>query len=147
MKERRDKGLCYHCDSKWNPDHKCPNLKLYTVDGTKEFMEIASYEEENEGQPVVDEVIEVETCEERPNISLHAITGSVTSRSVRTMRVKGSLHNQDIVVLIDSGSTHNFVDPAIVKSAHLPIDPRHKLSVAVANGERNLSEGEVKNEG
>lgn len=59
----------------------------------------------------------------------------VTLRNMRTMQVKGSLHNQDIVVLIDSGSTHNFVEPAVIKKAQLPIDPRHKLNVAVANGE------------
>ncbi len=28
MKERCDKSLCYNCDEKWNPAHKCKPPKL-----------------------------------------------------------------------------------------------------------------------
>lgn len=105
MKERRDKGLCYHCDSKWNPGHKCPNLKVFMVEGSEEFIESAAYEQGKEGQSLVEAVMEEETQDDNPNISLNAITGSVTSR---TMRIKGRVSNQEVVILIDSGSTHNF---------------------------------------
>ncbi|KAF5481388.1 hypothetical protein F2P56_002043 [Juglans regia] len=33
MKERREKGLCYYCDTKWNPQHKCQHPKLYLLEG------------------------------------------------------------------------------------------------------------------
>jgi hypothetical protein len=33
MKERRDKGLCYNCDNKWNPTHRCKTLKLFLIHG------------------------------------------------------------------------------------------------------------------
>lgn len=36
MKERRYKGLCYFCDEKWNPRHKCETTKLYFMDGGEE---------------------------------------------------------------------------------------------------------------
>ncbi|XP_042950090.1 uncharacterized protein LOC122282205 [Carya illinoinensis] len=32
MKDRREKGLCYHCDSKWALSHKCQNPRLYMLD-------------------------------------------------------------------------------------------------------------------
>jgi len=35
MKERRDKGLCYNCDDKWNPTHKCKFPKLYLMYGSE----------------------------------------------------------------------------------------------------------------
>lgn len=91
----------------------------------------------NEGQPNVEEVIEVESNEANLNIALHAIPGSSTSR---TMRIKARLNNQELVILIESGSTHNFVDPAVVRRAQIPIDPRHKLTVTIANGEKIRSE-------
>lgn len=29
MDEKRKKGLCYHCDAKWNLSHVCKNPKVY----------------------------------------------------------------------------------------------------------------------
>lgn len=31
MKERRDKRLCYNCDDKWAPGHKCRVAKLFIM--------------------------------------------------------------------------------------------------------------------
>lgn len=39
MKERRDKGLCYNCEEKWNPSHKCKSPKLYLMQGSELFSE------------------------------------------------------------------------------------------------------------
>jgi hypothetical protein len=61
-------------------------------------------------------------------ISLHAITGLPTPR---TMRVQGMLGNHQITMLMDSGSTHNFLNSRLAK--------RHGLQptkVTVANGEK-----------
>jgi hypothetical protein len=33
MKERREKGLCYNCDEKFRPGHKCKSLTLFLIDG------------------------------------------------------------------------------------------------------------------
>ncbi|KAG2690918.1 hypothetical protein I3760_09G212500 [Carya illinoinensis] len=32
MKERRAKVLCFSCDSKWHPSHRCQNPKLYLIE-------------------------------------------------------------------------------------------------------------------
>lgn len=32
MKERREKGLCYNCDDKWAPGHKCHATKLFIME-------------------------------------------------------------------------------------------------------------------
>ena len=31
VEERRRKGLCYNCDDKWSPEHKCKGAKLFFV--------------------------------------------------------------------------------------------------------------------
>jgi hypothetical protein len=33
MKEKHDKGLCYYCDDKWLPGHKCKSPRLYLMSG------------------------------------------------------------------------------------------------------------------
>jgi hypothetical protein len=33
MRERREEGLCYNCDEKWNLAHKCKISKLYMLQG------------------------------------------------------------------------------------------------------------------
>jgi len=33
MQERREKGLCYYCDDKYNIGHKCNQPKVYLLKG------------------------------------------------------------------------------------------------------------------
>lgn len=46
-----------------------------------------------------------------------------------------------VVVLIDSGSTHNFLDSGVAKKAKLPICAEKNVRVRVANGDHVVSEG------
>lgn len=46
-------------------------------------------------------------------------------------------------MLVDSGSTHNFVDLAVVRRAQLSIDPKHQLNVTIASGKKIRSEGGI----
>nr|KYP44409.1 hypothetical protein KK1_034096 [Cajanus cajan] len=31
MQVRRDKGLCFTCDDKFSPNHKCPNKQYFVL--------------------------------------------------------------------------------------------------------------------
>jgi len=76
--------------------------------------------------------------EEFPKISLHAITGTP---SPKTMRIIGFIKTNWIIILIDSGRTHNFVDTKL--AATLGINPmRHDgIIVKIANGQEIASPG------
>lgn len=37
MDERRKKGLCSHCDEKWNPSHNCKSPKIYLLQGSEDL--------------------------------------------------------------------------------------------------------------
>ena len=65
-------------------------------------------------------------------ITLYALMGSP---SPGTMRVWGRINHQDMVILIDSGSTHNFLDKALWKLLKLPISTQYCFEVKVANGD------------
>ena len=64
-------------------------------------------------------------------ITLYALVGNP---STQTMRVKGRIKNHEIVSLIDSGSTHNFLDVVELHTLNLPLDTSQILEVKVANG-------------
>jgi hypothetical protein len=54
----------------------------------------------------------------------------------QTMRVIGQLKNKKVMLLIDGGSTHNFIDEAIVSKMALPVNREKKFQVMVANKEK-----------
>ncbi|XXG79744.1 hypothetical protein AAC387_Pa09g0747 [Persea americana] len=76
--------------------------------------------------------------EHTSEISLHAIVGAPTPQ---TMHVTGTLGQQPLVILIDSRSTHYFLDLMVARKARLVIHWSGKLEVMVANGKRLPSEG------
>jgi len=72
------------------------------------------------------------SLEEEVEITLYALTGTPT---LGTMRVMGKVNGSGLVILIDTGSTHNFVDNASLASGlQLRVDVSKILEVKVANG-------------
>lgn len=72
--------------------------------------------------------------EAEPNplvLSLHALQGS---QGHNTMRIAAKIGQFDMIILVDSGSTHNFVDSKIAKRGNLPIEPAKQMKIMVANG-------------
>lgn len=63
-------------------------------------------------------------------ISLHAIVGSLAPK---TMRILAKINHQKVLILIDTGSTHSFIDPYVARNAKLLREDSH-LTVQVANG-------------
>ena len=109
--------------------HRCAASQalLIEVCPQQEFIE-ESFEKLEEGV-----VEDHEDCkEEAPLISLHAIAGC---SSPRTMRFKARIRKRKLVILIDSGSTHNFVDQKLTHSLGLAVTPITEFNVKVANGE------------
>ena len=76
---------------------------------------------------------EQDTQETTPEISFHAMAGT---EHPQTLRVSGKLKNKEVIVLIDGGRTHNFIDQSIVSKFGLPVVRDKKLQVMVANREK-----------
>lgn len=66
-----------------------------------------------------------------PQLSLHALTGIC---SFSTMRIKGSKGTITLFLLIDSGSSHNFLDSKLAKQFGCELDTIPALKISVANG-------------
>jgi len=60
------------------------------------------------------------------------------------MRLQGQLAGNPVVSLVDSGSTHSFVNSKIVSQFNLQVERREGLRIVVANGERVRSSRQCK---
>ena len=52
------------------------------------------------------------------------------------MKIKGHINNNNVTVLIDSGSTHNFVNVNLAKIFNLFIRPVPNMKVMVVDGKK-----------
>ncbi|XP_077219753.1 uncharacterized protein LOC143853943 [Tasmannia lanceolata] len=75
-------------------------------------------------------------------ISVHALAGYSTPQ---TMRVNGYIKRQPVTILIDSGSTNNFLDVRIAKRLSCLVENSDKFEVKVANGRTLTSTGKCSN--
>jgi hypothetical protein len=76
--------------------------------------------------------------EEFLEISLNAIAGTP---NLRTMWILGVLRYHQVVILIDSGSTHNFVDTKMAASLGIQPQPQDGIRVQIANGQEVANPG------
>lgn len=142
MRERREKGLCYYCDDKWNPSHRCKSPKLYLMHGSDLIPEDKLDEVFYDSTDGVTSSLDQVTLDSiAPEISLHALSGSLAPK---TMRLVGLIQNHRVVILIDSGSTHSFLDPSILNRVSLGVIIPLQLQVRVANGATLVSQGKCK---
>jgi hypothetical protein len=65
-------------------------------------------------------------------LSLHAMSGSI---SQNTFRILGTIAEKQVTILVDSGSTQNFIQDRVAKFLGLPVTPAtHPFKVMVGNG-------------
>ena len=57
------------------------------------------------------------------------------------MRVLAKIGSYEIMILIDSRSTHNFISTRLANQLQLPIKPTATFSIRVANGEKLTCQG------
>lgn len=132
MASRREKGLCYNCDETFTPHHKCKGrfFLLISDEGFDTDLpnDTISPPPELENNPPT---IITEPPEQEAQISFHAISGG---NDPATIRIQGYISNHPVTVLIDGGSTHNFVQTRLAKFLELPSHPTNTLKVMVGNG-------------
>lgn len=111
---RREKSLCFNCDEKWIKGHRCKGkLLLLSVDGSR-LTEINHSDSSDE-----EDVPETSRLSSEPNlISLNDMEGVI---GPKTIRLAGTINERKVSVLVDSGSTHNFIQSEIVKKLKLPV--------------------------
>jgi excinuclease UvrABC ATPase subunit len=124
LEERKEKGLCFNCDNKYSKGHKFGEKKLFYID--------CEEEEEQEQEASQDENVEAISSEElTPMISCNALAGIITPQ---TLKIEGYIKNKKLIVLIDFGSTHNFIHYKLAKALNCFVYPTIEFQVMIADG-------------
>lgn len=76
------------------------------------------------------EVGEGEVDSRPPMLSLHALNDS---QGHNIMGLSATIDQCEVIVLVDFGSTHNFLDCHLLKKLQLLVDPSCKLKGMVTN--------------
>ncbi|XP_039066152.1 uncharacterized protein LOC120211739 [Hibiscus syriacus] len=126
---RRANNLCYKCGDKFTPGHHCKLKQLNSME------EVEEQEDAEELQATQTNIDKVPLEEKDPEISMNAITGSLGSS---TLRIQGFIKGKPLSILIDSGSTHNFVTNRWAKEG-LKVEETNPLVITVANGDKLCS--------
>ena len=104
--------------------HKCsPSLFLLIVEDDD------AVSESNEQQPLLPEPV---SDPPPAQLSLNALSGQVVPE---TLRMQGYIRGQPVSILIDGGSTHNFVHHRVVTTLRLTTTAMAPLRVTVGNGD------------
>ncbi|GJX18778.1 ty3-gypsy retrotransposon protein [Tanacetum coccineum] len=121
--ERIIKGLCFNCDNRWSRGDKCPG----------KFLLLMTEEEDDMGVATGDGG---EDAGESGDISI--LNSLIGHGSPRSLQLWGKIGKGDVHVLIDNGSTHNFIRPDVVEKMCLPIKSTKAFKVYIGSGESLL---------
>ena len=98
----------------------------------EEMPGIVGEGEKNDEADIFCDCIGGELENELMEISIHALAGETEHK---TIRIKGMIQGRAITALVDSGSTHCFIDEQLARSLKL-VTKKETLSVRAANGEK-----------
>ncbi|TXG65836.1 hypothetical protein EZV62_007111 [Acer yangbiense] len=133
LRERQEKGLCFKCNDMFHPEHRCQKLFL---------IEACNDDEDDDNDVVMEDDMGDSTENiEVLAISLHAIASTKVPES---MRVHRKIGNEGAIVLIDFGSTHNFVSEKLAEKVGLQPIFGSRFEVVIASGEKLSSFGKCR---
>jgi uncharacterized membrane protein YhfC len=126
---RRINNLCFKCGEKYSPAHTCarPAANLNAIGalagdgGGLLFDDMLFALESPQFHMMQDECF----------LSLHAMSGQPQHKAIQ---LRALVKNQALIILVDSRSSHTFLNLAMVARLQAPITPITALSVKVANG-------------
>jgi len=120
-------GLCFKCGEKYTVGHQCKRA-LMQMEGEDD--------EGGENIPDAETGKQVEEEEEGGQISLHALEGHPSEKMIK---IRGNVGKRKLLILIDSGSLHSFLDESTAKELLCVLQPTIPLYVTVANGHKMIS--------
>jgi hypothetical protein len=135
QQERRRKGLCFNCDEPYVQGHVCQRLFYLLNDDYVEDVAPAEVVAAAVFQPpaVTLPDPDPETASAgAPQVSLHTLAGV---RTENAMVLHVTIRGHQLVALLDSGSTTNFINVDLCARLQLATSPWPALRVLVANGD------------
>lgn len=134
FEQKKAAGLCYKCGEKYQLGHQCQNKTLLQICASP--MPDQVYDEQLL-QLDNEEVILIPKEEgKETGISVHALSGQ---HLPDTIKVQGEAGGKSLIILINTKSTHSFIDFQIAKKVKANMTATLPLTVTVANGQKVVS--------
>ena len=131
MAERRRQGLCFNCDEPYVRGHVCQRLFYVECD---DFIDDIAADDAAAAAVHLEEPAAPELAGANAFVvSLHAVAGI---RPANSMLVPVTIKGERFLALLDTGSTHNFLQGAAMRRLGLSPSGGEDLRVTVANGDR-----------
>ncbi|KAL1531088.1 hypothetical protein AAHA92_33807 [Salvia divinorum] len=116
------RGLCYYCDEKWVSGHVCKHR----------FLAYMGLDDDEEAYSEVDDI---GGHDEVISADLSHLHSADEKRSSKSLSLAGNIEDARVTILIDTGSSHDFLHPRIAEQLRLPLTPVKPFRVYVGNGD------------
>ncbi|KAF8116416.1 hypothetical protein N665_0018s0026 [Sinapis alba] len=127
LDQMRREGICFKCGDKWSKVHeaKCPNkeFRILTVLNGFEVELVEETEEETHKSFTI-------SSTKFKTLSMDAFLGIDTPK---TTKLHEKFGHMEVIVMLDSGASHNFSSPRVVNMLYLKICAASSLDVLLGN--------------
>ena len=125
LDDMRRRGVCFKCQGKWFRGHVCPNKAVQILTVLDDYLVEVIQEQDPE------EETEVVAAGQQVELSYSSYMGF---SSPCTTKLKGNINHGEVTILIDSGATHNFITPSLVKRLQLQEKASANLTIVLGTG-------------
>ncbi|XP_061343289.1 uncharacterized protein LOC133289385 [Gastrolobium bilobum] len=133
--ERRRLGLCFKCNKKWGPEHKCTARQLHLLIVDEDLGDPSAAEDENLS-------VTAEQLKNEEDMALQLTLQSLMGiSSNQSMKVWGVIDGRSVEVLIDCRASSNFVKQGLVDHLGLTVESTPTYSVEIGNGHKISCQG------
>lgn len=98
-------------------------------------------EDDTDGSGIVPPLSPSPTDEITSKVSLNSVVGI---SSPKTLKIRGQMEDQEVIVMVDPRATHNFASLAVVNKLNLLVDGLGEFGVALGNGDAVKGRGRCK---
>lgn len=124
--ERRAKGMCFNCDEKYSTMQDC-NGRFFILIVNNDDVDC-----EVSNNPYQMEKIAHKMVLSGDVSNLNSIAGQ---NNPRTLQEVGKFIGNELLILINSGSMHNFVQPTVIERLKIPTQTTTPFHVYIGNGD------------
>jgi hypothetical protein len=137
---RKANNLCYACGEKYEPGHQevCSKRQKPQVNALAiNDLDKEEITEDMLNQLAIEDTLTQDFCQ----LSLNALSSKDTDNSIK---LKALVNSKIMLILLDSGSSHSFINSDFVSVAQLPTVPIPPKKVKLPNGQWLTATAQVK---
>ncbi|KZV42476.1 hypothetical protein F511_38731 [Dorcoceras hygrometricum] len=137
--KRKEKGLCFRCGEAYIPLHKCAYKLIQVALLEDELMGDDDPEEAIGEEDEVEEDIKEYGTLELPLFSIGGVS------QPQTLKLKGKIEGTNVVIMIDSRASHNFISRPLVEKLGLDVDESMHFGICLGDGGNVRGKGLCRN--